>query len=120
MSGIALWRPAFVLAAVLLLVGAPQHPDGTMEEMLGHPAWIRAHSLMLAGFTAFLVGLMVLRAAPALPERTHRWTGYALVGTALQVVEMVLHTASVVDHGNLVAGQPTPVGGELLSCSAIR
>ena len=38
MSGVALWRPAFVLAAVLLLVGGPQHPDGTLEEMLGHPA----------------------------------------------------------------------------------
>ena len=32
-----------------------------------------------------------------------------MVGTALQIVEMVLHTAAVVDHGNLVAGQSTPV-----------
>ena len=119
MSGIALWRPAFVLAAVLLLVGAPQHPDGTMEEMLGHAAWVRAHSLMLAGFVALMVGLVVFRATPSLPDRTHRWTRYAMVGTALQVVEMVLHTASVVDHGNLVAGQPTPVLTTHLAASVV-
>ena len=109
MSGVALWRPAFVLAAVLLLVGGPQHPDGTLEEMLGHPAWVRSHSLMLAGFVAFFVGLLALRATPSLPDRTRRWTRYALVGTTLQIVEMVLHTAAVVDHGNLVAGAATPV-----------
>ena len=109
MSGVALWRPAFVLSAVFLLVGAPQHPEGTMVEMLGHPAWVRAHSLMLAGFAALLGGLLVLRATPALPNRTHRWTRYALAGTALQIVEMMLHTAAVVDHANLAAGQPTPV-----------
>ena len=97
MNGAGLWRPAFILSALLFMVGGPQHPDGTMVEMLGHPAWVRAHSLVLAGFVAFLVGLMAFRATPSLPERTRRWTRYALVGAVLQVVEMALHTAAVVD-----------------------
>ena len=109
MSGVALWRPAFVLSALLLMVGGPQHPDGTMVEMLAHPNWVRAHSLMLAGFVVLFVGLLLFRANPLLPARTQRWTRYALVGTGLQVVEMVLHTASVVDHANLAAGSATPV-----------
>ena len=32
-----------------------------------------------------------------------------MIGTGLQTVEMVLHTAAVVDHSNLVAGNATPV-----------
>ncbi len=32
-----------------------------------------------------------------------------MIGTALQVIEMVMHTVSVVDHANLVAGRATPV-----------
>ena len=109
MSGVARWRPAFLLSALLLMVGAPQHPGGTMVEMLGHPAWVRTHSLMTAGFVALFVGLLFLKANPSLPDRTQRWTRYALVGTGLQIVEMVLHTASVVDQGNLAAGAATPV-----------
>ncbi len=109
MSGVALWRPAFVLSAVLLMIGAPQHPDGSMVEMLGHPTWVRAHSLMLAGFVVLFVGLLVFRATPSLPDQTQRWTRYALIGTALQIVEMVLHTAAVVDHANLASGDATPV-----------
>ena len=79
------------------------------ERVPGHPAWVRSHVLMLAGFVALLVGLFFLRSDAALPDATRRWTRVAVIGTALQVVEMVLHTAAVVDHANLVAGNPTPV-----------
>ena len=34
MNGVARWRPAFVFSALLLMVAGPQHPDGTMLEML--------------------------------------------------------------------------------------
>ena len=37
MSGVALWRPAFILSALLLMVGGPQHPEGTMVEMSPRP-----------------------------------------------------------------------------------
>ena len=80
-----------------------------MVEMLGHPAWVASHSLMLAGFVVLFVGLLVFRTTPTLPERTLRWTRYALVGGALMVVEMALHTAAVVDYENLDAGRATPV-----------
>ena len=119
MSGVAVWRPAFILSALLLMVGAPQHPGGTMVEMLAHPAWVRAHSLMLAGFVALFVGLLFFRANPSLPDRTQRWTRYALVGTVLQIVEMVLHTAAVVDRANLAAGYATPVLTTHLAASLV-
>ena len=119
MSGVAVWRPAFILSALLLMVGAPQHPGGTMVEMLAHPAWVRAHSLMLAGFVALFVGLLFFRANPSLPDRTQRWTRYALVGTVLQIVEMVLHTAKVVDRANLAAGYATPVLTTHLAASLV-
>ena len=119
MSGVTLWRPAFVLFAVLLMIGAPQHPDGSMVEMLGHPAWVRAHSLMLAGFVVLFIGLLVFRATPSLPDQTQRWTRYALIGTALQIVEMVLHTAAVVDHANLASGDATPVLTTHLAASLV-
>ncbi len=58
MNTSARWRSAFILSALLLMIGGPQHPDGTMVEMLGHPDWIPAHTLMLAGFGVLLVGLL--------------------------------------------------------------
>ena len=103
------WRPLFILSALLILVGGPQHPDGTMAEMLGDPAWLRAHSLLLAGFVALLVGLFFFRSDSTLPHATRRWTRFAVIGTVLQTLEMVLHTAAVVDHSNLVVGNATPV-----------
>ena len=103
------WRLCFVLAAILLLMGGGQHPNGTMAEMLAHPAWVRSHLLMLAGFVALFVGLIVLFGRAALPDRTRRWTRYAAIGTALQAIELAFHTAAVVDHANLMADHPTPV-----------
>ncbi len=103
------WRLCFGLAAILLLMGGGQHPNGTMAEMLAHPAWVRSHLLMLAGFVALFVGLILLPRRVALPDRTRRWTRYAAIGTALQAIELAFHTAAVVDHGNLMAGHPTPV-----------
>ena len=80
-----------------------------MAEMLGHPAWVRARSLVLAGFVALLVRPFFLRSNPTLPAATRRWTRFAVIGTVLQTVEWVLHTAAVVDHSNLVAGNTTSV-----------
>ena len=86
-----------------------------MAEMLGHPAWVRAHSLLLAGFVALLVGLVFFRSDSTLPQATRRWTRFAVIGTLLQALEMVLHTAAVVDHSNLVAGNATPLTTHLLA-----
>lgn len=104
-----LWRFCFLLAAGLIIAGGPLHPGGSMAEMLAHPDWVLSHSLILAGFVAALAGLVLYRRSRPLPERTARWTRLAIWGTALQVVEMIFHTAAVVDHGHLVAGAATPV-----------
>ena len=103
------WRIPLLLAGVMILAG-PQHPRGsTMLQMLGHADWLANHLLMTASLIAFGVGLVLLRRGEPQPERTARWLRYAIIATALQTVEAVVHTAAVVDHGNLAAGRATPV-----------
>jgi hypothetical protein len=104
-----LWRGLFVLAGLLIIVGGPQHPDGTMAEMLADPRWVRSHALMLAGFTSLLAGLAVYARGAALAPGVRLWLRLALVGLTLQSVEMAFHTAASVDVENLLAGRPTPV-----------
>lgn len=103
------WRICFLLAAAGILAGGPRHPGGTMAEMLAHPDWLLSHVLVLAGFVALLAGLILYARSGTLPDGTRRWTRLAIIGTALQVVEMIFHTAAMVDHANLVAGRATPV-----------
>ena len=103
------WRVCFVLFAVLIAAGGPQHPQGTMEQMLANRMWVPAHSLLFAGFVALLIGLIALGRGPLLPPRTRRWLRWAIIGTAVQAVEMALHTAAAVDAANLVAHRPTPI-----------
>lgn len=104
-----LWRLCFIGSALLLMAGGPQHPGGTMAEMLGDPRWVPAHSLMLAGFVTLLAGLLLYKRSTSLPATTNRWLQFAIIGTVLQTIEMAMHTAAVVDHHHLVAGQSTPV-----------
>jgi hypothetical protein len=104
-----LWRVCFIVSALFLIAGGPQHPSGEMHEMLANPKWVPAHSLMLAGFAALLIGLLLYRQAMSLPATTQKWVRFAIIGTVLQTIEMAMHTAAVVDHDHLVAGQSTPV-----------
>lgn len=103
------WRLPLLLAGVLVLLGGPRHPGGTMAEMLAHPDWVPGHVLVTAGFAALLAGLVLLARSGTVPAPGARWLRFAIAATVLQTVEMVVHTASVVDHGNLVAGRATPV-----------
>ncbi|HEV7671874.1 MAG TPA: hypothetical protein VGS22_25410 [Thermoanaerobaculia bacterium] len=105
----SVWRPFFALAALFIMVGGPMHPRGNMAEMLGDHNWVLSHSLMLVGFLSLLVGLILYNRGVAAPERTRRWVRLAAIGTALQAIEMAFHTASVVDHDNLIAARATPV-----------
>ena len=102
------WRFLFFSAGVLILVGGPQHPKGDMAQMLADSAWVPAHSYLLAGFVAMLLGL-VLSARNPLSARMRLWLRLAIAGTVLQCIEMALHLAAKVDVENLVAGRPTPV-----------
>jgi hypothetical protein len=114
-----LWRPFFLLGGILIILGGPRHPDGTMAEMLADPDWVPSHALMFAGFAALLVGLFFYRRSASFPDRTRRWVRWALFGTALQALEMAIHTAASVDLANLVAGRPTPVLTTHLALSVV-
>jgi hypothetical protein len=103
------WRPAFILAGALILIGGPRHPGGTMAEMLGDPNWTLAHVLMLGGFVALALGLIALGPESRLPVPVRRARRWALIGAGVQIVEMVLHTLASVDHANLMAGRATPI-----------
>ena len=104
-----LWRLFFIVGAFFLLVGGPRHPGGTMAEMLAHPDWVPSHALTLVGFVSLLLGLIAYQRTVSLPDRTRTWVGFAVLGTALQAIEMAFHTAASVDQANLVAGRATPV-----------
>ena len=80
-----------------------------MADMLGNPMWVPSHALMTVGFIAMLVGLVLFQRTRPLPERSARWLRLAIIGTSLQVLEMVVHTAASIDHANLMAGRSTPI-----------
>lgn len=105
-----LWRFCFLVGGGLILAGGTLHPRAPgMAGMLADPDWVLSHALLTVGFVAIGLGLVLYRRAVAPPPRTDRWARIALYGTILQTIEMVLHTAAVVDHANLVAGRATPV-----------
>lgn len=106
--GFSAWRPLFILSAVLILIGGPQHPQGTMEQMLAHPQWVPSHLFLLGGFVAMLVALVLFQ-RDSLPDRTRRWARLAAIGAALESGEMAFHTAASVDHASLMAGHATPI-----------
>src|SRR6188508_2281002 len=103
------WRLLFAAAAVLMLAGGPRHPGGSMLEMLEHHDWFMAHALVTLGYGAMVAGLVVFSRTDANTPALRRWTRLAIVATALQTVEMVVHTAAMVDAPHLAAGHSTPV-----------
>lgn len=103
------WRAFFVIGGLLVAIGGPQHPGGTMLDMLTDPAWFRAHALIFAGMLAWTIGLWLFgqtQGAIAVPKR---WFHFALVMTVLQTVEMAVHTMAYLDADALAAGAATPV-----------
>src|ERR1043166_2583796 len=106
---LAAWRILLIISGLLILIGGPMHPGGTMEQMLANPRWIPGHSLVLLGFVLFLAALGAFRNSKQLPSRTQNWLKLAIAGAVLQTIEMAFHTAAVVDHDHLAAGQSTPV-----------
>ena len=104
-----MWRVWFVAAGMLMLAGGPRHPGGSMLEMLRHHDWFMAHALVTLGYGAMVAGLVAFSRTAANTPSMKRWTGLAIGGTALQTVEMAVHTAAMVDAANLAAGHATPV-----------
>jgi hypothetical protein len=114
------WRALFVLAGSLIVVGGMNHPrDPSLAEMLANPDWVWSHTVLLFGFLALLWGLVLYGRAGEPPPRTRRWLKWAVIGTALQAIEMVLHTVSVVDAEHLAAHAATPVLNVHLTMSVL-
>jgi hypothetical protein len=103
------WRFLFAVAGLLMVAGGPRHPGGSMLEMLTHPDWFMAHALVTLGYGAMVAGLVAFSRAEANTPAMRRWTRFAIVATALQTVEMAVHTAAMVDAPHLAAGHATPV-----------
>lgn len=103
------WRVLFAAAGVLMLAGGPRHPGGSMLEMLMHHDWFMAHALVTLGYGTMLAGLVAFSRTGANTPALKGWTRFAIVATALQTLEMAVHTAAMVDAGNLAAGHATPV-----------
>lgn len=104
-----MWRMWFLAGGVLIAVGGPKHPGGSMLEMLTHPSWFMAHALVLLGFGALLTGLLLFARSESNTPALRRWTTLAIAGTALMTLEMAVHTAAMVDAHHLAAGHATPV-----------
>lgn len=104
-----IWRILFVAGAVLMMSGGPQHPGGTMLQMLQDPKWFISHALITAGFIALTAALVVMRREMAGAPRVAKAMRFALPVTILQTIEYVMHTIASVDAANLAAGNSTPV-----------
>ena len=104
-----MWRALFVVAGLLMLAGGPRHPGGSMLEMLRHHDWFMAHALVTLGYGTMVAGLVAFSRTAANTPAMKRWTRFAIVATALQTVEMAVHTAAMVDAAHLAAGHATPV-----------
>lgn len=104
------WRIGLLIAGVLCLGGGGAHPrGGGLVAMLGDPKWVPAHLVLLAGLALLTWLLVDFRRTHTLTQGVRRWTTLAIAGVALEVVEMMFHTAAAVDHANAVAGRATPV-----------
>ena len=111
------WKVAVGLGGVLGFVGGSMHPDSSdsiplrerMVEMTADTApWAIGHGLMTIGSALLVVGLVVIRrtgawptAGPALP--------FVVAATVANTLELVLHTAAVLDHDRLAAGDWPPL-----------
>lgn len=113
------WRILFAMAGIAIIALGSRHPGGTMAEMLAHPDWVLSHVGMLVAFVCLLAGLLLYRRSVPLPDRTRGWVRLAVFGTALQAIEMAVHTAAVVDLDELIAGQATPVLTTHLALSVV-
>jgi hypothetical protein len=105
----ASWRICFLLAAVFMSLGGPKHPQGDIPQMLANPAWFSSHAWVFLSFAALLAGLVLYDRSVEVTPPVRRWLRIAIVMTALETLEMALHTVAYMDLQNLLAGESTPV-----------
>lgn len=103
------WRAPFVIGGLLYLWGSSQHPRGTMAEMMAAPAWVPGHTTVFVALLVLTLGLVLLRRTGSASASMDRWLRFAVVTTALEAVEMGVHTLAYVDGEALALGHSTPV-----------
>ena len=103
------WRALFVVGGFLYLWGSAQHPRGTMAEMMAAPAWVPGHTTVFVALLVLTLGLVLLRRTVRASASMDRWLLYSIVATALEAVEMGVHTVAYVDVEALTLGHSTPV-----------
>jgi hypothetical protein len=104
-----IWRALFVVGGILYLWGSAQHPRGTMAEMMAAPAWVPGHTTVFVGLLVLTLGLVQFRRTARASASMDRWLLLAIVTTALEAVEMGVHTVAYVDVDALALGHSTPV-----------
>ena len=106
----------FGVGGALLAVGGMMHPhetSGSMHEsllaLIGSPAWLPAHAVLLAGMVTAVVGLVLLRRHDAFPARVGPWLTGTIIAWAIATPEFVPHLLAGGEHDALEAGGATPM-----------
>ncbi len=110
------WRPLIGLAGVVSFVGGgmhPQAPDGlqfrdSLAAMMADGAWVPGHALLGIGSALALAGLLAVRRTGAWPAASTALP-FAVVAAAINTLELVFHTAAVIDRDELAAGEWPPL-----------
>jgi hypothetical protein len=104
-----IWRAPFVIGGFLYLWGSAQHPRGTMAEMMAAPEWVPGHTTVFIALLVLTLGLVLVRRTGRATASTDRWLRFVIIATALEAVEMGVHTVAYVDGEALAQGHSTPV-----------
>jgi len=105
------WRPLVAVAGLLTFVGGAMHPDASaanlplranFASMMANGSWVPGHLIMTVGGAFLLGGVVLARRDWPLSDALLR---LALVAAVLNLVELVIHTAVVVDEAALRAGE---------------
>ena len=114
----AVRRSALVLGVggLLMAVGGALHPhetSGTLDEsllaLLGSPAWLPAHAVLIAGMLLVLTGLVLLRHHAGFPRQVRPWLTGTIVAWAIAAPEYVPHLLAGGEHDALASGAATPM-----------
>ena len=108
-TGSRAWRWLFMAGGLVYFAGSLQHPRGTMVEMLADPAWVRGHATIAVGIILMIAGLVTFRRSRSHSTQLGHWLRIAVIVSALEAVEMTIHTVANVDATALANGVSTPV-----------
>lgn len=121
-----LHRPLLVLGAIASAVGGNLHPEApeglsfrdNLVVMMEDDAWVPGHSVASVGLALLALGLFVAHRNGAWPA-AKRLLLPAAIAAAAYTVEMIAHTAAVVDKETLADGGIGVVAGIHLTLAVI-